>query len=162
MQEKRKKLWAGVGAVLLLLLILGSVLVYRKAHKGAVTNNDFVPEFEQQQTQQTQEASISRGIKIPGYTIIPIAANTTEVDVDLYNPEENEVHFQITFVLKETGETIYESKLIEPGQHLYHITLEKALEPGEYPITMQYSTFSADDNFTPRNGASVECVLKAE
>ncbi len=164
MKEKRKKLLAGAVWVLILLLIVSGVMFYRTAHKGPVTSyeKDFVPEFEAQQTQQTQEASVTRGIKIPGYTTIPIAANTKDVDIELYNPEENEVHFQITFVLNETGETIYESKLIEPGQHLYHITLEKALEPGEHPITMQYSTFSADDTFTPKNGASVECVLKAE
>lgn len=164
MKEKHKKLWAGAFLVLLLVLIVGGVILYRAANKGPVTSygNDFIPEFEEQQTQQTQEASVTRGIKIPGYTTIPIAANTTDVDVELYNPEENEVHFQIAFVLNETGETIYESKLIEPGQHLYHITLEKPLEPGEYPITIQYSTFSTDDTFTPKNGASVECVLKAE
>ncbi len=164
MKEKRKKLLVGAIWILALLLIVGGVIVYRAANKGPVTSyeKDFVPEFEEQQTQQTQEASVTKGIKIPGYTTIPIAANTQEVDIDLYNPEENDVHFQITFILDETGEKIYESKLIEPGQHLYHIKLEKALAPGEYPITMQYSTFSTDDTFTPKNGASVECVLKAE
>ncbi len=163
MDGKRKKLLAA-GLVLVLLAILGGMMLYHTLNKGAVTSyeKDFVPEFEEQQTQQTQEASVTRGIKIPGYTTIPIAANSQDVDVELYNPEENEVHFKISFILKETNETIYESKLIAPGQHLYHITLDKALEPGEHPIIMQYSTFSADDTFTPKNGASVECVLKAE
>ncbi len=164
MKENRKKILAGAALVVLLALIAGCVMFYRTANKGSVTNyeQDFIPEFEEHQTQQTQEASVTRGIKMPCYTTIPIAANSTEVDVELYNPEENEVHFQITFILDETGETIYKSKLIEPGQHLYHITLEKALEPGEHPITMQYSTFSTDGTFTPKNGASVQCVLKAE
>lgn len=164
MKENGKKLLGGAICILVLLLLVGGAMLYHMANKGPVTSyeKDFVPEFEEQQTQQTQEASITRGIKIPGYTTIPIAANTKDVDIELYNPEENQVHFQITFILNETGETIYQSKLIEPGQHLYHITLEKALEPGEHPITMQYSTYSADDEFTPKNGASVECVLKAE
>lgn len=164
MKENRKKLLAGAICVIVLMAIIGGMMLYRVNNKGPVTSYDkeFVPEFEEQQTQQIQEASVTRGIKIPGYTTIPIAANTPDVDIELYNPEENEVHFQITFILQETGETLYESKLIEPGQHLYHITLARGLEPGEHPITMQYSTFSIDDTFTPKNGASVECILKAE
>lgn len=164
MKKNKNKILVGAICTILLLLIAGGVLFYQQANKGPVTNNasDFVPEFEEQQTQQIEQASQTRGIKIPGYTTIPIAANTQEVDIDLYNPDENEVNFQITFVLKDSEEILYQSKLIAPGQHLYHITLEKALEPGEYPIRIQYSTFSTDDSFTPKNGASVECVLKAE
>lgn len=163
MKGKQKKLLAVLGLILLAVFVVGGIFFYRSANKGPITNYeaDFLPEFEEQQTWQTQEAFLARGIRIPGYTTIPIAANTTQVDVELYNPEENEVYFQIAFFLKETGEKIYESKLIKPGQHLYHITLEKALEAGEHPITIQYSSFSMDDAFTPRNGASVECVLHA-
>ena len=77
----------------------------------------------------------------------------------LMNPEENEVYFQISFYLPDTDETIYTSKLIKPGQHLYEITLEKAMEPGEYPLTVKYDTFTADEDMTPRNGAEVNCTL---
>lgn len=75
------------------------------------------------------------------------------------NPEENEVYFQISFYLPDTDETIYTSKLIRPGQHLYEITLEKAMEAGEYPLTVKYDTFTADEDMTPRNGAEVNCTL---
>ena len=73
------------------------------------------------------------GIQIPGYKTIIVAAGTKDVSVELVNPEENNVYFEISFYLPETKETIYTSKLISPGQTLYDITLERELEAGEYP-----------------------------
>ena len=90
----------------------------------------FVPEFEQAQSWQTTEESTEKGIEIPG----------------------------ITFLIGE--EQIYQSKLIRPGDHLYDITLDRALEAGEYELTIQYDTFSMDETYSPRNGATVNCILK--
>ena len=105
------------------------------------------------------EASVGRGIQIPGYKSIEIPAGTKDVSVELTNPEENQVYFQISFYLPETDETIYSSDLIKPGQSLYEITLEKEMEAGEYPLTVQYATFTADEEMAPQNGAEVNCTL---
>ena len=102
---------------------------------------------------------MEEGIQIPGYESITIPAGTTEVSVELMNPEENNVYFEISFYLPETDETIYTSKMIQPGQHLYEITLDRAMEAGEYPLTIRYGTYSADEAMTPRNGAEVNCTL---
>ena len=160
---KNKKIWILVG--ILLLVALAAALFFMQKRTGPVTN--FTPEFEAEQQQDPEEAQINepqvgRGIRIPGYSEIHVAANATEVSVDLYNPEENQVYFQIAFVLTDTEEKIYESKLVEPGQHLYKIQLLRTLAPGEYPLTIQYSTFSTDGSFTPKNGATLNCVLVAE
>ena len=160
MKTKRSKLWIAAILVLVLLLICGWFFVKNQSNAGPVTN--FTPEFEPEQTQETTQASTAKEIKIPGYSTIPIQANSEQVEIDLYNPEENDVHFQIDFYLTETGEKLFESKLIKPGQHLYSITLERALEPGEYPITIQYNTYSTDGAFSPKNGAAVDCILSAE
>ncbi len=45
---------------------------------------------------------------------------------------------------------------------LYDITLERELEAGEYPLTVQYKTYSMDEEYTPRNGAEVNCTLIAQ
>ena len=82
--------------------------------------------------------------------------------VELSNPEENRVYFQITFLLGEEQKQIYQSKLIKPGDHLYEITLDRALDPGTYDLTIQYDTFSMDESYSPRNGASVNCILEAK
>lgn len=113
-------------------------------------------------TVRTQEGSVADGIQIPGYKSITIPAGTKDVSVELMNPEENQVYFQISFYLPDTEETIYTSRMIKPGQHLYEITLDKEMAAGEYPLTVRYDTFSADEAMTPRNGAEVNCTLIVE
>ena len=167
MQEKKenKVLKALLLLVLAVALVAGGYfLAQKQAQSGPVTNNDLTQsyEFEEGQTQQIQQAQQSAGIEIPGYSIIPVKANSTEVEIELYNPDQNNVYFQITLLLKDTGEQLYQSKLIQPGQHLYKIELARGLEPGEYNAIVQYDTFSMDDSFTPKNGASVDCIVRAE
>ena len=36
------------------------------------------------------------------------------------------------------------------------------MEAGEYPLTVRYETFSADEEMAPRNGAEVNCTLIVE
>lgn len=161
MHSKHRKalIW---GISILLLAAVGIFFLLRsQKNSGPVTNNPNEFEFEAEQTQQTQAAGETPGIEIPGYSIIPVAANTTDVEIDLYNPEGNDVYFQISFFLKDSGDLLYESKLIQPGQHLYNITLTQPLAPGDYDITIQYATFSTDGSFSPRNGANVDCVIRA-
>ncbi len=147
------------------LLIIGLAIAVAVAAKfakqeGEVTS--FKPEFEEGQVQTTSEGSVEKGIKIPGYTTIPVNAGETEVDIDLYNPDENDVYFQVTFILNKEEEQIYQSKLIKPGDHLYTITLDRALEAGTYDLMIKYDTFAMDESYSPRNGASVNCVLEVK
>ncbi len=122
---------------------------------------EFNPEFEDEQVLNTA-ATDQPGIKIPGYSKIIVPAGETNVSVDFFNPEENNVYFQLSLVLVDGRETIYESKLIKPGQHLYEIELLRPISAGEYDMTIVYSTFSMDEEYSPRNGADVACVLVAE
>lgn len=152
--KNKKKIFAA--AVLLLVVI--AVVWKMAAPKGEVTS--FQPEFEEGQEQATSEGGEEAGIRIPGYSVIPVSAGNKEVSIDLTNPEENNVYFQITFLLGE--EQIYQSKLIRPGDHLYEITLDRTLEAGTYDLTIQYDTFAMDENYSPRNGASVNCILEVK
>ncbi len=161
MNKKQRNMLIWIILIVLVAAIGIFFLIRSQANKGPVTNNPDSFEFEAEQTQQTQAAGETPGIEIPGYSIIPVAANTKDVEIDLYNPEGNNVYFQISFFLKDSGELLYESKLIQPGQHLYNISLTQPLAPGDYDITIQYATFSADGSFTPRNGANVDCVIRA-
>ncbi len=155
--EKHKKQTV-VAAVL---VILAAILLWKLLiPKGEVTS--YQPEFEEGQEQTVSEGGVEAGIKIPGYSTIAVDAGTKEVAVELTNPEENQVYFQITFLLGEEQEQIYQSKFIRPGDHLYEITLDRALDPGTYDLTIQYDTFSMDESYTPRNGASVNCILEAK
>lgn len=101
------------------------------------------------------------GIRIPGYKSITIEADTTEVSVNLQNPEKNNCYFVIRLVLLDTGETLYESKMIEPGKGLYNITLSRALEAGTYSAQLQYEPYDMT-SLTRLNGAVVNLDLIVE
>lgn len=149
--------------VVILVLAAAAAGIYWYTRPKEVTNYDAEFEEDQERPDSTdQEGSVADGIQIPGYKSITIPAGTKDVSVELMNPEENQVYFQISFYLPDTEETIYTSRMIKPGQHLYEITLEKEMEAGEYPLTVRYDTFSADEAMTPRNGAEVNCTLIVE
>ncbi|MGI5848865.1 MAG: hypothetical protein ACOX8Q_02150 [Christensenellales bacterium] len=101
------------------------------------------------------------GIRIPGYKSIAIEADTTEVSVNLQNPEKNNCYFVIRLVLLDTGETLYESNMIEPGKGLYNITLSRALEAGTYSGQLQYDPYDMT-TLTRLNGAVINLDLIAK
>ena len=155
MKKDKKKV---IGLTIVLAAVAIGVYFYTRPKE--VTNYD--TRFESEQEKPHSEASqggTEEGIQIPGYKSIVIPAGKKEVSVELTNPEENKVYFKISFYLPETDETIYTSKLIKPGQHLYDITLKKEMEAGEYPLVVKYATCSADEKRTPRNSAEVNCTL---
>lgn len=107
------------------------------------------------------EGGAAEGIKIPGYPTITIAKDTEDVQMALMNPEGNPCYFKFEIVLKDSGETIFESKYVKPGDCIYDVHLNKPLAEGEYPATIRISTISLDGE-TPLNGANVETVLIAK
>jgi len=114
-------------------------------------------DWEGLQVSETESAPTD-GIRIPGYKSITIQANTTDVSVNLQNPEQNNCYFVIRLVLIDTGETLYESKMIEPGKGLYRITLLKALEAGIYNAQLQYDPYDMT-TVTRLNGAVINLEL---
>lgn len=172
-----KKQHIVIAAVVVVLLLVGGILV------GMNWNNWFGSK-EDKPTQQSQvsqsdtsvdldpnagtwegskpedKGGVPQGIKIPGYPSITVAANTKNVTMALLNPEGNPCYFKFEIVLKDTDETIYESKYVEPGKAISAVTLTKPLAEGEYPATIKISTLSLDGK-TPLNGANVETVLIA-
>lgn len=153
-QYKRKMvagytlLVAGITALICIALFL--FLGYRFVLKPNI-------EFEADQTRNSTAAESDK-ISIPGFETWTIDANQTKVYTNFYNPEKNTCYFVISVVLEDTGETIYESRYLKPGQHLYEVELQKALAAGTYSATLHYSTYSMTD-LTPMNGADVPFSL---
>lgn len=100
----------------------------------------------------------TKGIKIPGYKTIKLKQGLTAQRVSLVNPEGNPCYFVISFVLKDTNEVIYKSKMVPPGKGIYNITLNRKLTPGTYKMVLKYETFSLD-GLNPMNGANVNVDL---
>ena len=98
------------------------------------------------------------GIKIPGYPSITLPKNQQTVNVAFLNPEGNPCYFTFELVLKDTGESLYKSKLVPPGKAITEITMSRALAAGEYNATIKITTTSLEDG-SAMNGANVETVL---
>lgn len=107
-------------------------------------------------TEKAEEEAV--GIKIPGYPSISLPADQKDARVALLNPEGNPCYFTFELVLRETGEVLYTSKQVPPGQMISDITLSRALSAGEYDAAIRISTASLEDG-SAMNGANVETVL---
>jgi hypothetical protein len=124
---------------------------------GSDLNSKTEIEFEEEQSYNLSAAQTD-SISVPGFETWTIDAGKTKASTNFYNPEKNTCYFVISVVLDDTGETIYESKYIKPGQHLYEVELLEALNEGTYRATLHYSTYSMTD-LTPLNGADVPFEL---
>lgn len=160
-----------VGAGVTLLLCLGFFLIFGNAFQNtqaplpAFLLSENEPgleqerEFEKQQTFTQQNASES--IAIPGFEKMKIPAGQTTVPAYLYNPENNKCYFEIALLLADSKEEIYKSKLVRPGQKLYEIELNRAMEKGDYDAVVHYSTYALAD-YADMNGANVPFTLSVE
>ena len=99
-------------------------------------------------------------IAIPGYEKLSFAAGKTAQTVNLKNPPENACAFVLTLTL-EGGETLWTGKALFPGEAFTSITLNRALDAGEYPATLHYDCFSLQDN-TPLNGAEIQLTIEVQ
>ena len=110
-------------------------------------------------------------ISIPGYESLEFKAGKTKQSVDFYNPDDNTCFFRISLVIKYGADTangkegnvgeetvLWTSEMIEPGEHVKSIKLNKELESGEYAAILKYECFSLKDK-TPLNGSNVELTL---
>ncbi len=169
-----------IALVVFLVLLVGSIVVafnwgnwFGNDEKGVSNENNLSTEsakpgieldpnagnYNGKKPEDTSNETV--GIKIPGYPSISIPADTKNVTMSLLNPEGNPCYFHFTIVLNDTGEVLFDSKYVPPGQAITDVTLSRGLPKGEYPATIQITTVALDGE-TPLNGANVETVLIAK
>lgn len=51
------------------------------------------------------------------------------------NPGDNKENVQVSLLLDDTGEIIYESETLKPGQRNAYVKIDTKLQPGDYPVT---------------------------
>lgn len=107
----------------------------------------------------------SGGVSVPGWSSLDIPADTSEVTVDFFNPEENEGKYSLTFELRlpdesEQGyEVLYSSGLVDAGLHIQKINLSRGLEAGVYDATIHVQPYRMDENRTATNNADLKTKL---
>ena len=105
-------------------------------------------------------------IRLPGIERIYADAGSTQVKQLLLNVEGNAYNLQYTITLKETGEEIYQSKIIEPGYGVREFNMNRSFEAGEYPIVITVNSSAleeADGNEDAAyNAGQLEAMLIVE
>ena len=155
---KKKQLIILLG--ILACIAVAAVFVLRQKN---MADPAFSPDLDPNAKTQTADDTGEKptGIRIPGYPSITIEADKKDVQMNLMNPEGNPCYFTFEIVLNDTDETIYTSKMVEPGKAITEVTLDKALAAGEYPATIKITTASLTDG-SAMNGANVETTLIAQ
>ena len=142
-------------------VVIVAVVVYFLVRQDS-KDPAFSPDLDENAIVQTDGIKEKpEGIRIPGYPRITISADTKGVTMNLQNPEGNPCYFTFEIILTEGEETIYTSKLVEPGKAITDVTLSRALEKGVYPAVIKITTTSLTDG-SAMNGADVETVLIAQ
>ena len=130
MNNNRRKIGIGIAVCACVLLIGAGLYLTRNNKQETQESSDsaFVPDLDPDaSTQEAKESDPPEGIRIPGYPSITIPADTKDVTVNLMNPEGNPCYFTFTLVLKDTDETIYQSKMVDHADHPVQRTVRRGI-----------------------------------
>ena len=127
--KNKKRILMMAGSIFVVVIV--AVVVYFLVRQDS-KDPAFSPDLDENAIVQTDGIKEKpEGIRIPGYPRITISADTKDVTMNLQNPEGNPCYFTFEIILTEGEETIYTSKLVEPGKAITDVTLSRALEKGE-------------------------------
>lgn len=163
---------------LLLLLVIAGILAVHRAWcdrnrieipgpvDGAGGGVDLVidPNAEED-SRHENSADAEQGVVIAGRESMVVSANKREAAVDFFNPDENARFYYLTFELRLYGgdgqdyEVLYTSGLVEPGKHIYRITLSRSLEKGVYEAVIHVQPYRMNEEKTPTNNADMKIRL---
>lgn len=178
--ENTKKKKKPLGLILIIIIVSVIILAFNiiknnekdvvneenlNSSSGEILEGNISIQEEEENEENVKQNVVPQGIAIPGWEEIKIPANTTQVTVDFYNPEENLGLYYLTFELRllnntdEGYEVLYKSDLIKPGQHVQDIELTKALTSGEYETIIHVQPYKMDEYKTPTNNADMKTML---
>ena len=71
---------------------------------------------------------------------------TSEANLLIENPPDNENRFTVSICREDTGEEVYRSGYLDPEQYIETAPLDKALPSGEYPCLAYFDAYRISDN----------------
>lgn len=140
---KNKRIWL-LGTIGLIVIILG-IGRFFFAGRNTLSGGMKIEKNTIEWNQDMDSADKNAEIQIPYYSDIYMEERTDSIDMVLVNPKENGCYFAYAFILRETGEEIYRSDLIEPGRALDKVKLNKKMESGKYKLNILVDTYSMKD-----------------
>lgn len=148
-EKASKKKRAALIAVLLLLAVAIAAFVWWSVERGGdslVTDPN------------VKVGSLTGGTedldKIVDEGMLTFSINSTPVfenggapgNLMIENPDINNNRFTVTITRDDTGETVYESGALDPGQYIDGVPLDVSLPAGEYACTATFNTFKLSDD----------------
>lgn len=141
-------------AVLLLALLIGLavflVIDLNRDYERYEFDTDAMAGRIQMMTEEEIQQELNRVVE-EGMFNISIASSivfdspSAKGEARIENIAANNYHMKVVIRLDDTGETVYESKLIQPGYSIEKIELSKRLEPGEYAATATFSAITKEE-----------------
>lgn len=162
---KRRRVAVAATVLVLLLLAAGGLYIWQ----GPGTDGWLDPGAKAGQYEGKSEEEIIAALNAQvaeGMMNISIAStirfdtSDAEGEARIENIEANHVDQKVTLTLDDTGETVFESGAIAPGQYLQRIKLNKQLEPGTYPATATFTGYNRETHDkTGAAGAQVTIIV---
>ena len=146
--------------LLLLCLVAGIVLGL-----SWYLREEEVPGLDESQIAYHVEGMVNKDpsqIMLPGISQIRAQAGERHVEHVLFNPEGNPCYFKFHLVRSDTGEELYTSGLVEPGNAVMEFDLTEPLEAGSYEVTVQVETHPVDDPEGEMNQGAIKTTLVVE
>ncbi|MEG2642431.1 MAG: hypothetical protein RSA71_08120, partial [Eubacterium sp.] len=149
---KKRKIQKWLIGLLILLLVGASVLFATFLGGNAIDPN--AGDYE---SGLKRPANItSSQILVPGYEKWTLKEGQDTIQTVLYNPEGNPCFFKFSLVEKASGELLYESKLVPPGQGISPVKMKRGLSRGSYTLVLKIESFDLEDKKTQYNGTDIE------
>lgn len=73
-----------------------------------------------------------------------VSSGTSTCNLMIGNPVENQGNLKINVTLDATGEDIFQSEELKPGERIPYVTLNVVPKPGEHPATATFTVVSKE------------------
>ena len=163
--KKNKKLKNKIinrNILILILIIIIILLLLRSCSADSSSSPTTKPDLENAEYVQPDEVPDTEHVE--GTTAIPVISDFTISKkypyATLFNPESNEgfSYLQYRFTNSDTGEVIYESKLVQPGKK-FSVAFGDMLEVGTYNVSVDIYSFDYNNPSIQKNGGHSEIVV---
>lgn len=165
-KKKKKRAWIIILILLLAAIAVACLLAFYMcdAENNRDRNADFGQlegksneEIQEMLNQQVEEGMFN--ISIAG--VVEFENGTSPGNWEIENIPGNRYLMQVTVTRDDTGETVYESGIIDPNYHIQRAPLLYDLPAGTYPCTAVFSALDPEtEEMVGQAGAKVSVVVK--
>ena len=136
------------------------VAIWALSTRNAPSNNADIPGNEKPEGTPASEPvePLKDQIALPQFAWLYLKAGETEQELTFANPEQNFAWLKVSLVLD--GQTLWESKILRPGETSEAVVLSRPLDAGDHEAHLVYSCYADGAGQSSLNGADSPVTLK--